>query len=98
MFRKKIDYFGKEYAEKIKANPVEEAYVYSRNISSAKYVNKGNVKENKLYCKAFWHAIRVFIRLKKPMLAIRAHKKLLKTKSDPYLTLLSSVKVITFCT
>ncbi len=75
---------------------MQEAFVYAKNVSSAKYINKGNVKENKLYIKAFFNAIKVFIRVRKPMLAIRAHKKLIKTKADPYLTLLSSIKVIAF--
>ena len=75
---------------------MQEAFTYAKNVTSAKYVNKGNIKENKLYGRAFSSAIRVFIQLNKPMLAIRAHKKLLKTKTDPYLTLLSTLKVITF--
>lgn len=42
--RKKLDYFGKDYEAKIKANPLDEAYVYSKNVTSAQYTNKSNRK------------------------------------------------------
>jgi hypothetical protein len=48
-FRKKIDYYGKEYAEKIKKNPLDEALNYAKCVSSIKYTNKGNLSENKLF-------------------------------------------------
>ena len=41
-FRKKIDYFGKEYSEKIKKSPLDEALNYAKCVSTIKYTNKGN--------------------------------------------------------
>ena len=48
-FRKKIDYYGKDYSEKIKKNPSEEAFNYAKCVSSIKFTNKGSINENKLF-------------------------------------------------
>ena len=97
-FRKKIDYFGLEYAEKIKGDPMAEALVYAKNVASAKYINKENVKENKLYSKAFANAVNTFIHFNKPLLVIKSMKKLLKTQSDPFTEQFWSIKVINYRT
>lgn len=96
-FKKKIDYDGVEYTEKIKNDPLAEAFVYAKNITSARYYNKDNLKENKLYAKAFAQAIRTFIHFNKPLMAIRAHKKLILTKHDPYLCHFWTLKTLNFC-
>ena len=51
-FRKKIDYYGKEFKETVGANPMEEALKWSKNVASAKFTNKKNLRENKLVAKA----------------------------------------------
>lgn len=97
-FRKKIDYFGKEYAESIKADPMKEALNYANNVTSARYINKKNQKQNKIYNKAFSAAVRTFIHFNKPLLVIKAMKRLLKTQSDPFVENYWSIKAINYCT
>eukprot|EP00919_Chromeraceae_sp_WS-2016_P041802 GHVR01099529.1.p1 GENE.GHVR01099529.1~~GHVR01099529.1.p1 ORF type:complete len:275 (-),score=25.64 GHVR01099529.1:669-1493(-) len=83
-FRKKIDYYGKEYAETIKNNPFDEAFIYAKNVVSAKYVNKDNHQENKHFGRAFIQAINTFIHFNKPLMVLRALKKLLRTNHNHY--------------
>jgi hypothetical protein len=78
-FRKKIDYYGKDYAEKIKEDPMKEALNYAKNVASIIYTNKNNKEENKYFSNAFSEAIKVFIFFKKPLLVIKCLKKLIKT-------------------
>ncbi len=61
---------------------MDEALVWSKNVVSAKFVNKKNLKENKLYGKANNEAILVFIHFNKPLLVLKSFKKLLKTQYD----------------
>lgn len=75
---------------------MDEALVYAQNVGSAKYVNKSNKKENKLYAKAFSNSIRVFIHYNKPLMVIRTLKKLIKTEYDPFLTLSSTIRSIIY--
>lgn len=96
-FRKKIDYYGKEYAESIKADPMTEALNYAKNITSARYINKDNLKENKNYGKAFANAVRTLIHFNKPLLVIKAMKKLLKTRADAFTEYFWTVKAIHYC-
>lgn len=78
-FRNKIDYYGKEYSQKIKKSPLEEALNYAKCVSTIKYTNKGNARENKLFGRAFSEAIDVFIHFKKPLLVLRCINKLIRT-------------------
>ena len=61
---------------------MDEAFIWSKNVVSAKFVNKKNLKENSLYGKANNQAILVFIHFNKPLLVLKSFKKLLKTKYD----------------
>ena len=76
---------------------MNEALMFAKNITSARYINKGNVKENKIYCRAFAGAVKTFISFNKPLLVIKALKKLLKTDSDKFTELFCSVKAINYC-
>ena len=96
-FRKKIDYYGKDYAESIKADPLKEAFTYAKNVTSGRFINKANAKENKIFGKAFAGAVKTFIHFNKPLLVIKALKKLLKTKFDLFTEHYWSVKAIAYC-
>lgn len=58
---------------------MEEALTWSKNVVGAKFNNKKNLKENKLYAKANSEAIIVFIHFDKPLLVLKSFKNLLKT-------------------
>jgi hypothetical protein len=75
IYRKKIDYYGENYLKTL-TNPFAEALIFAKNVVSVKYQNKNNKKLNKLYFKAFAQSINVFIQAKKPLLCIKALKKL----------------------
>ena len=64
---------------------MKEAFTYAKNVSTAKFVNKGNADENKLYAEAFSEAIKIFIFFNKPLLVVKCLKKMMKTNHDPYL-------------
>ena len=76
---------------------MNEAFNYAKNITSARYVNKSNIKENKVYCKAFSNAVKTFIQFNKPLLVIKALKKLLKTQVDAFTEHYWIVKAINYC-
>lgn len=59
--------------------PQSEALLYARNVVEVRYANKNNKKFNKLYFKAFAQSINVFIQARKPLLCIKALKKLQRT-------------------
>ena len=75
---------------------MNEALTFAKNITSARYINKSNVKENKIYCRAFAGAVKTFIYFNKPLLVIKALKKLLKTDSDKFTELFYTVKAINY--
>lgn len=56
--------------------------IFAKNVISAKFVNKNNSKLNQLYFKAFGECVDLFIKLKKPLLVIKALKKLAKTNHN----------------
>lgn len=60
------------------------------------YVDKNNKKFNKLYFKAFAQSINVFVQAKKPLLCIKALKKLQKTKHSAEEEHLYALKVALF--
>ena len=95
-FRKKVDYYGKEYSEKIKKNPMEEALNYAKCISSIKFTNKGNAKENKLFGRAFSEAIEVFIHFNKPLLVLRCLNKLKRTECSPFEIHHATIKAVIY--
>jgi len=51
-------------------------------VANAKFKNKQNLKENKLYAKANIEAIFVFIEFDKPLLVLKSFKKFLSTKFE----------------
>lgn len=57
---------------------------YAKCISSIKYTNRGNPKENKLFGRAFSEAIDVFIYFKKPLLVLRCLNKLERSSYSPF--------------
>ena len=95
-FRKKIDYFGKDYSERVKKNPLEEALSFAKNVSTIKYTNKGNQTENKLFGRAFSEAIDVFIHFKKPLLVLRLLNKLKRTEFCPFALHFSTLKAVLY--
>ena len=97
-FHKKIDYSGNEYAERVKKDPMQEALVYAKNISSIKYTNKGNLNENRLFGRAFSEAIDVFIHFKRPLLVLRCLKKLKRTNYCPFSIHFATLKAAQYCT
>lgn len=66
-------------------------------MTSGRFINKANAKENKIFGKAFAGAVKTFIHFNKPLLVIKALKKLLKTKFDPFTEHYWSVKAIAYC-
>jgi len=76
---------------------MEEALKWSKNIVSAKFVNKKNLKENKLYGKANLEAILVFIHFDKPLLVLKSFKRLLKANLNDFETKLMTLRVIIYC-
>lgn len=98
VFRNKIDYYGKDYSEKIKKNPLEEALNYAKCVSTIKYTNKGNLSENKLFGRAFSEAIDVFIHFKKPLLVLRCINKLKRTNCCPFSIHQATVKALIYRT
>lgn len=95
--RKKVDYYGKEFRETVGPNPMEEALKWSKNVVSAKFANKKNLKENKLYAQANFEAIFVFIHFDKPLLVLKSFKKLLKANHNDFDTKLMSLRVLIYC-
>ena len=93
-----MDYYGKEYSEKIKKDPMEEALNYAKCVSTIKFTNKGNSKENKLFGRAFSEAIDVFIHFNKPLLVLRCLNKLRRTLCSPFEIHHATIKSIIFCT
>jgi hypothetical protein len=96
-FRKKIDYFGKEYSERVKKNPLEEALAYAKNVSTINYTNKGNAIENKLFGRAFNESIDVFIHFKKPLLVLRLLNKLKRTQFCHFDLHFATIKAVAYC-
>jgi hypothetical protein len=92
-----MDYHGKEYSEKIKKNPLEEALNYAKCVSTIKYTNKDNVIENKLFGKAFEQAIDVFIHFKKPLLVLRLLNKLVHTSFSVFSIHFATLKATLYC-
>ncbi len=95
--RKKIDYYGKEFRETFGPNPMEEALRWSKNVASAKFVNKKNLKENKLYARANFEAILVFIHFDKPLLVLKSFKRLLNACPSDIDTKLMTLRVLGYC-
>ena len=80
-----IDYNGAEYLKNL-GDPHQEALRWAKNVASAQYLNKNNQKINSIFFRAFGQALKLFIRLGKPMLALKTLRKLLKTNVDPTVT------------
>lgn len=76
---------------------MEEALRWSKNVVSAKFVNKKNLKENKLYAQANLEAILVFIYFDKPLLVLKSLKRLLKANYSEFDTKLTTLRVLIYC-
>lgn len=76
---------------------MEEALRWSKNVVSAKFVNKKNLKENKLFAQANFEAIFVFIHFDKPLLVLKSFKKLLKANHNDFDTKLMALRVLIYC-
>jgi hypothetical protein len=76
---------------------MEEALKWSKNVVSAKFVNKNNLKENHLYSKANYEAILVFIHFDKPLLVLKSFKKLLNAKDNEVDLKLMTLRVLAYC-
>ena len=84
--------------ERVKANPLEEALNYAKNVSTIKYTNKDNARENKLFGRAFEEAVNIFIHYKKPLLVLRCLKKLIRTGYCPFSIHFTTLKALAYCT
>lgn len=81
----------------MKKNPLEEALVYAKNVSTIKYTNKGNAAENKVFGRAFAEAIDIFIHFKKPLLVLRLLNKLKRTHFCQFALHFATLKALTYC-
>lgn len=76
---------------------MEEALKWSKNVVSANFVNKKNLKENKLYAQANLEAVLVFIHFDKPLLVLKSLKRLWKANSLEFDTKLMTLRVLIYC-
>jgi hypothetical protein len=71
--------------------------MWSKNVANAGFVNKKNIKENKLYAKANSEAIHVFIHFDKPLMVLKSFKKFLNAKYDEFETKTMTLRVLSYC-
>jgi hypothetical protein len=76
---------------------LDEALVWSKNVVSAKFFNKNNQKENKLYGKANSEAILIFIHFDKPLLVLKSFKKIIASKYNNFDVSLVTLRVLAYC-
>ena len=76
---------------------MEEALKWSKNVAGAKFVNKKNLKENKLVAKANSQAILVFIHFDKPLLVLKSFKKLFNANYNELELKLITLRVLGYC-
>jgi len=71
----KLDLYGKDYLANLK-NPIDEASNFAQRLIDM------NIKKPKLAFKAYSTLIKLYIRRKKPLLCLRALKKLIRTNHN----------------
>ena len=76
---------------------MEEALKWSKNVAGAKFVNRKNLKENKLVAQANSEAILVFIHFDKPLLVLKSFKKLLSANHNELEVKLMTLRVLRYC-